>query len=132
MVRVALAGGTGGLGRTLLDELARGDEHTVFVLSRKSELPFETPPNVRCLTTKYDNVDSLVDLLEKNQIHTVISTMNPPTPEVHAAQDNLIRAAARTKVVRRFIPSEWGIDWSADDEYAALLIHPTMQALNDA
>lgn len=35
MVRIALAGGTGGIGRTLLDELAKGDEHVVFVLSRK-------------------------------------------------------------------------------------------------
>ncbi|KAI4253184.1 MAG: hypothetical protein LQ352_003835 [Teloschistes flavicans] len=42
--------------------------------------------------------------------------MNPPTPEVHAAQDNLIRASAQSSTVKRFIPSEWGIDWSADDD----------------
>ena len=35
MVRIAVAGGTGGLGRTLVDELAQGGEHVVFVLSRK-------------------------------------------------------------------------------------------------
>ncbi|KAL8947779.1 MAG: hypothetical protein Q9222_005977 [Ikaeria aurantiellina] len=107
MVRVALAGGTGGFGHTLLDEFARGNEHTVFLLSRKSELPFKTPANVQCLTTNYDNVDDLVDLLEKNQVHTVIFTMNPPTPEVHAAQNNLIRAAAQTAVVKRHLPLSW-------------------------
>lgn len=44
--------------------------------------------------------------------------MNPPTPEVQGAQNNLIRAAAQSGTVRRFIPSEFGIDYSTDDEYA--------------
>ena len=35
MVRLAVAGGTGGLGRTLVEELCQGDGHSVFVLSRK-------------------------------------------------------------------------------------------------
>ncbi|KAL8775157.1 MAG: hypothetical protein Q9203_003841 [Teloschistes exilis] len=56
-------------------------------------------------------------MLDSNKIHTVISTLNPPTPEVHAAQDNLIRASAQSSTVKRFIPSEWGIDWTADDEH---------------
>ena len=38
MVRLAIAGGTGGLGRTLVDEFAKGDEHITFVLSRKVNL----------------------------------------------------------------------------------------------
>lgn len=38
MVRIAIAGGTGGVGRTLVDELAKGGEHVVFVLSRKVSL----------------------------------------------------------------------------------------------
>ena len=35
MVNIAIAGGTGGLGRTLVENLMQGDEHEVFVLSRK-------------------------------------------------------------------------------------------------
>lgn len=42
MVRIAVAGGTGGLGRTLVDELCQGDEHSVFVLSRKVDADIET------------------------------------------------------------------------------------------
>ncbi|KAL9595845.1 MAG: hypothetical protein Q9219_006187 [cf. Caloplaca sp. 3 TL-2023] len=120
MVRIAIAGGTGGLGRTLLDELARGDDHHVFVLSRKTTLPFEPPGNVKCLATTYDNVDDLTSLLQINEIHTVISTMNPPTPDVQAAQNNLIRAAAQAQSVERFIPSEWAIDFFADDEHVPM------------
>ena len=73
---------------------------------------------MHCLAAPYDNVDSLVELLENHEIHTVISTMSPPTPEVHAAQDNLIRSASRSTTVKRFIPSEWGMDMDQDDEYA--------------
>ncbi|KAL9577347.1 MAG: hypothetical protein Q9212_006416 [Teloschistes hypoglaucus] len=93
MVRIAIAGGTGGLGHTLVDELAQG------------------------IAAPYDDVENLVNMLDSNNIHTVISTLNPPTPEVHAAQDNLIRASAQSSTVKRFIPSEWGIDWAADDEH---------------
>ncbi|KAI4128347.1 MAG: hypothetical protein LQ338_002792 [Usnochroma carphineum] len=116
MVRIALAGGTGGLGRTLLDELAQDDDNTVFVLSRKSKLPFENPKNVRCLATDYNKVDDLAHLLQTNGVHTVISTVNSHTPEVQAAEKNLIRAAAQSSTVKRFIPSEWGIDYFTDDE----------------
>ena len=38
MVRIAIAGGTGGLGRTLVEELMQGNEHEIFVLSRKVRL----------------------------------------------------------------------------------------------
>ncbi|KAL8633165.1 hypothetical protein Q9189_001065 [Teloschistes chrysophthalmus] len=82
-----------------------------------SELPFKTPSNVQGVAAPYDDVENLVEMLESNKIHTVISTLNPPTPEVHAAQDNLIRASAKSSTVKRLIPSEWGIDWTADDEH---------------
>lgn len=92
---------------------------TIVDENPKADLPIKTLPNVQCLAAQYSDVDGLMKQLESNEIHTIISTMNPPTPEVHAAQDNLIRAAARSTTVKRFIPSEWGIDWAVDDEYAA-------------
>ncbi|KAL8826298.1 MAG: hypothetical protein Q9170_007455 [Blastenia crenularia] len=120
MVRIAIAGGTGGLGRTLVDELCKGGEHTTFVLSRKSQLPFEVSSNVHCLATDYGNLQGLRGLLDSNNIHTVISTLNPPTPEVHTSQNNLIQASAESRTVKRFIPSEWGIDYFSDDEHVPL------------
>lgn len=120
MVRIAIAGGSGGIGRTLLDKLARGGKHTVFVLSRKSTLPFESPANVHCLAPNYESVNDLTNLLKQKEIHTVISTLSPPSPEVTAAQDNLIHAAARAPTTRRFIPSIWAIDFSSNDEHLPL------------
>ncbi|KAL8812391.1 MAG: hypothetical protein Q9200_001078 [Gallowayella weberi] len=120
MVRVAIAGGTGGLGRTLVEEFMQGNEHEVFILSRKSTLPFEVSKNVHLLTPTYDNLDSLVELLKANEIHTLMSTLSPPTPEVHQIELNLIRAASQSGTVKRFVPSEWGVDFSHDDEHLPL------------
>jgi len=35
MVKVAVAGGTGGVGRTIVEELVRQSKHNVIILSRK-------------------------------------------------------------------------------------------------
>ena len=61
-----------------------------------------------------------MEQLRGNEIHTAISTLSPPTPEVHSAQINLIRAAAQSGTVKRFAPSEWGIDLFSDDEHLPL------------
>lgn len=39
MVVVAVAGGTGGVGRTVLDAIAKAGEHKAIVLSRTVSLP---------------------------------------------------------------------------------------------
>ncbi|KAG6995843.1 hypothetical protein G7Y79_00041g077950 [Physcia stellaris] len=120
MVRIAIAGGTGGLGRTLVEELMQGSEHEVFILSRKTTLPFEISANINLLNPSYNSVDSLEKLLKANEIHTLISVLSPPAPEVHQIELNLIRAAAKSGTVKRFVPSEWGVDYSHDDEHLPL------------
>ena len=49
-----------------------------------------------------------------------MSTLSPPTPEVQQVEINLIRAAAQSGTVKRFVPSEWGVDYSYDDEHLPL------------
>jgi hypothetical protein len=52
----------------------------------------------------YTNVDSLVKLLEENSVSAVLSVMHTmdPTPEM-----NLIQAADRSEVTKRFVPNIW-------------------------
>lgn len=38
MVTVAIAGGTGGVGRTIIEELVGQDKHEVLILSRKVQI----------------------------------------------------------------------------------------------
>ncbi|KAL8794744.1 MAG: hypothetical protein Q9195_002698 [Heterodermia aff. obscurata] len=117
---VAIAGGSGGLGRTLTCELCKDEEIHVYVLSRKSKPPLDLASNARWLEAPYDNIDELSKLLDSNSIDTVISTLTPSAPEVFLAQDNLILAASQSASVNRFIPSEWGIDSSLNDEHLPL------------
>ena len=39
---------------------------------------------------------------------------------MHQIELNLIRAAAKSGTVKRFVPSEWGVDFSHDDEHLPL------------
>ena len=50
MVVVAIAGGTGGVGRTVLDAIAEAGEHKAIVLSRTVSLPM--------LSLEYSNIES--------------------------------------------------------------------------
>jgi hypothetical protein len=66
----------------------------------------------------YTDAAGLVEVLEKNRIDTVISTMS--YTEGPAAELALIQAAERSAVTRRLIPSIWGVPY--DREYEALLV----------
>lgn len=50
MVTVAVAGGTGGIGRTIVEELVSQQKHKLLILGRKVNLP-ETPDETVLLIT---------------------------------------------------------------------------------
>jgi hypothetical protein len=55
-------------------------------------------------------------VLREYDINTVISALNLHWPGAAESQINLIRAAAESGVVKRFIPSEFNIDYSCSEE----------------
>jgi nucleoside-diphosphate-sugar epimerase len=75
---------------------------------------------VPVIETNYDDVASMKDLLKQHNIELVISALALFTKEGADSQMNLIRAAIDAGSVKRFIPSEWGVnnsqpgmlDWS--------------------
>jgi hypothetical protein len=69
--------------------------------------------------TEYATEEGLLALLQKHDIHIVVSTMAPPTPAVHDAQLRLIRAAAKADCVKRFVPSEYAIDYDMPDRFVS-------------
>ncbi|KAI4117189.1 MAG: hypothetical protein LQ345_002515, partial [Seirophora villosa] len=75
----------------------------------KAQIAFRYFSESLCLATKYDNTNDLKDIFRCNGKDTVLSTLNPPIPEVQAAQNNFIRAAIESGTVQRFIASEWDI-----------------------
>ncbi|KAF2651594.1 NAD(P)-binding protein [Lophiostoma macrostomum CBS 122681] len=101
---VAIAGGSGGLGRALLDALEKDDRYEPIILARTVNTEQKHATGVRYVAADYADVNSLVTLLEENNVWAVLSVMHTQdgTPET-----NLIQAADKSKVTKRFIPNIW-------------------------
>ena len=71
---------------------------------------FHSLPNVTPVTVDYTSVDALAEVLKRHLVDTIISTMKISSDESSKAQLNLIEAAEKSGTVKRFAPSEFGID----------------------
>ncbi|KAF5541104.1 SDR family [Fusarium mexicanum] len=108
MGKVAVAGGSSGLGRTMVDALEAAKTHDYIVLSRKTN-----GPETRAVD--YSDIDALASLLESEQVETVISMLPIDNDESGQAQLNLIEAAERSGCTKRFLPSEFGMVYTEDN-----------------
>lgn len=64
---------------------------------------------VQHVVVNYDEIDATVKVLEDNDVETIISAITMEYEATSRAQLNLIEAAEKSKVTKRFIPSEYGI-----------------------
>jgi hypothetical protein len=71
---------------------------------------FNNLPNVTVATVDYTSVNAVAEILKRHLIDTVISAMKIGGEESSKAQLNLIEAAEKSGTVKRFAPSEFGID----------------------
>ncbi|KAK3326680.1 hypothetical protein B0H66DRAFT_551497 [Apodospora peruviana] len=104
---IAVAGGTGNLGRAVVDALNATGKITVLVLARQASEDKEKEIGAKIIAINYDDVPSITATLEKNKIDTVISTLTsavPVSPDLA-----LIAAADKSSTTKRFIPSIWGV-----------------------
>ncbi|KAH8894012.1 NmrA-like family protein [Thozetella sp. PMI_491] len=107
MVVVAVAGGTGDMGRLIVAALLQRNQHEVYVLSRRY-----TP----VVQTNYSSEEELKQLLVERKVHTVICTFAIDFENASSAQLRLIRAANAATCVQRFIPSEFNVDYDQGDD----------------
>ncbi|EGU77301.1 hypothetical protein FOXB_12185 [Fusarium oxysporum f. sp. conglutinans Fo5176] len=111
MVKVAVAGGSGVLGRSLVDVLANQSKHEGIILTRKaSDVDLGLPSFV----VDYDDVASLTKFLDENKVDTIISAFGINGTSLSRSQNNLIKAADASSVTRRFIPSSFAIKYPED------------------
>ncbi|WKT54474.1 NmrA-like domain [Fusarium oxysporum f. sp. vasinfectum] len=111
MSTIAVAGGTGGLGRAIVDGLNAAGKSTVVVLSRESTKEKEKELGARMIAVDYNDVASVSAVLEKNNIDTVICTLSTPGPEAELA---LISAVEKSRVTNRYIPAIWTIPYNSE------------------
>ncbi|KAE8321634.1 NAD(P)-binding protein [Aspergillus sergii] len=115
MAILAVSGGTGKLGRAIVEALKNKKSHVVFILARNvSDRLVRQTMNFRkywmfIIPVDYSNVVSLTKALEEKKIETVISTVPMPDESATDSQLNLIEAAIKSRSTKRFIPSDFGI-----------------------
>ncbi|KAK1472734.1 hypothetical protein CABS01_16200 [Colletotrichum abscissum] len=101
MVNIAIAGGTGGVGRSIVDALRNDPRHSTIILSRTEAA--EDKAGVPVVAVDYDDRTSLQTTLETHEIHTVISALALHIIGVGQAQINLIQAADKSNYVAKFV-----------------------------
>ncbi|KAH6713224.1 hypothetical protein BKA61DRAFT_608754 [Leptodontidium sp. MPI-SDFR-AT-0119] len=111
MVKVAVAGGSGGVGRAIIDAFKQQKTHDFIILSRKDNPELSVEIGAKIIGIDYTDLASAKKTLEDNEIHTVISAMSVQSQEQSNSQIGLIRAAAASSSVRRFVPSEFGFPY---------------------
>ncbi|KAJ4225653.1 hypothetical protein NW757_014290 [Fusarium falciforme] len=107
MVNVAVLGGSGHVGKTIVDALKEHPSHTVIVLGRQA--PATVDPDAPTVLVQYDDEESLKSALETHKIDTVISCLGVHNDELAEVEAAVIRASDRSKHTKRFIPSNWSI-----------------------
>ncbi|OJJ31616.1 hypothetical protein ASPWEDRAFT_72512 [Aspergillus wentii DTO 134E9] len=111
---IAVAG-TGGVGRTILETLVQDPKYQnqIIVLTRtvKSDSLLD---QVQQLQIDYDDISSVSAQLEQHGVHTTISAIGIVSEETSQSQLNLIQAADKSTVTRRFIPSEYSFIQTED------------------
>ncbi|KAJ3956610.1 hypothetical protein N0V92_006845 [Colletotrichum tropicale] len=97
---VAIAGGTGGLGRALVEAIQARGNYQVIVLTRKVSGSPAGPNGIRFEAVDYASVESLVGVLQENNVEIVISAVNNITGE-NDAELNLIKAAEKSTIAKK-------------------------------
>ncbi|KAM0420400.1 hypothetical protein ACHAPT_011820 [Fusarium lateritium] len=106
---IAVAGGTGGIGRALVEAVVARGKHEVKILSRKANDTLANEIGSPILVVDYSNIDNLKTVFEDHNIDTVISALSTMPEGGVPPEVNLVRAAQASKATKRFIPSNWGV-----------------------
>ncbi|PYH91823.1 NAD(P)-binding protein [Aspergillus ellipticus CBS 707.79] len=128
MTIIAVAGGTGGVGKTIVETLLQEPQHQVIILSRNEPKEDAILKQIQHVQIDYNDIDSLTRTLEKYAIHTIISAITIYSDENSQSQLNLIQAADRSNVTERFVP----IEYSFVQTKALLPVDPSIQYWLDA
>lgn len=107
MVKVAVAGGTGGIGLHIVEGIVESGKHEVVVLSRRASHPALDKLGVRVIAVSYDDSTALVKALEG--VHTVISTINGLDVDAMTKPQLALLDAAVKAGATRFAPSEFAV-----------------------
>ncbi|KAL4993344.1 hypothetical protein BDV10DRAFT_179350 [Aspergillus recurvatus] len=105
---IALAGGTGDLGRYLHEELVKDERFAVALLTRKTSDPAPAShlPHTTIHPTDYTE-SSIVEILNSTRATALISLIRCSNSVFLPLHKTFIHACLASTACKRFIPSEW-------------------------
>ncbi|PQK12789.1 hypothetical protein BB8028_0003g14040 [Beauveria bassiana] len=114
---VVVAGGLGDLGKLITEAIQDTGKYEVHVMSRKRPQDASSSVQLRApiIQTDYSSEEAVAELLVQHNCHTVICALGLDFQAASDAQLTLIRAAERAPCVKRFIPSEFNVDYDLPD-----------------
>lgn len=104
MVKIAIAGASGGLAREIIDKLVETQKHEIIAMVRRDPAQFPSFPGVEWTQTNYEHKSELVGLFKG--VETVLVCFAVHLDQDNATQKRLIDAAVEAGV-KRLAPSEW-------------------------
>ncbi|KAL5365863.1 hypothetical protein BJX96DRAFT_20264 [Aspergillus floccosus] len=125
---IAVAGGTGGVGKTIVEVLAKQPTYQVIVLTRHINESDPVLSHVDQVQVNYNKINALAQILEQHAVHTIISAIGLFDDATSQSQLNLIQAADESKTTKRFIPSEYSFIQTKE----LLSVDPSIQHWLDA
>ncbi|CAJ2507022.1 Uu.00g082080.m01.CDS01 [Anthostomella pinea] len=120
---VAVAGGGGDLGRLITEALFETGKYEVYVMSRKAMQsdasrisPLTGEHYAPVIQTDYVSEDALVEQLTEKRVSVIVCAFIIDSDSASDSQLRLIRAADRCACVKRFIPSEYNVEYDVGDD----------------
>ncbi|KAI0460293.1 NAD(P)-binding protein [Xylaria acuta] len=126
---IAVAGGTGGIGRTIVEAILATGKHKVKILSRQPNPELEASIGATILAVDYSNIEALTQVLEDNNIHTLISALTFNAQGGVPPEVELVLAADASKTTKRYVANNWGVPIHDGDDLRMPPIAPKVKAL---
>lgn len=108
MVKLAVAGGSGSIGKAIVQALEKSASHELTILSREHNV------DPKVVTVDFTDVEGLRSVLQQHEVHTVISAVSLQSDDSGRSQMNLIEAADQSRCTRRFMPSDFGAHYKTE------------------
>ncbi|KAI8650732.1 NmrA domain-containing protein [Fusarium keratoplasticum] len=128
MKTIAVAGGAGNVGSTIVDGLVEYGKHKIYVLSRKDR---PSQGAVNYLRVDYDDPDAIAKAFEEAGVNIVICAIAVVNPEANQSQKNLILAAEKSATTERFVISSFDMLHVKEDIELSPLARYTFEAIDE-
>lgn len=123
---IAVAGGSGPVGKTIVDGLVAYAKHQVYVLSRTNR---PSQQGVHYLKVDYADIEGMSQAFKQAGVDTVVCAIGVVTPETNQAQLNLIQAAGQSEPTRRFVISGFDMQHLKEHVEISPLARYTFEAI---